>query len=247
MDNSDRPTLKLDFEYAIEQAQQQIDALYWSQLQQMQRPTPAKERSLQLVYPTLIVVPPVPPSPMKLRLILSNYANDLFNAEAGCYPNDARLLRWLKKLEERCIARVFDTVARVEKTGKEQDVTIAHHGLRLEQMREAMSTGLAERIKDRLVKAAGDDIKARLRTAPQDTEQGSSLKTTPKDAIVQKRKTFVEAILTEKGWSILDWANEANVAYHTAADYLAGTKKPYRSTRVKLAKALGIPPNQLPE
>jgi hypothetical protein len=131
MDNSDRPTLKLDFEYAIEQAQQQIDALYWGQLQQMQRPTPEKDRALQRAYPTL-TVPPVQPSPMKLRLILSNYANDLFNAEAGCYPNDGRLSGWLKKLEERCIKRVLDTVARVEETGKEQDVTIAHHGLRLE-------------------------------------------------------------------------------------------------------------------
>lgn len=61
------------------------------------------------------------------------------------------------------------------------------------------------------------------------------------------RKQFVEAILTEKGWSILDWSNEAGVAYHTAADYLSGVKNPYRSTRVKLARALGVSPNQLPE
>jgi lambda repressor-like predicted transcriptional regulator len=64
---------------------------------------------------------------------------------------------------------------------------------------------------------------------------------------VQSRRAFVEPILAAKGWSILDWANEADVAYHTAADYLAGTTKPYRSSRVKLAKALGVSVQQLPK
>jgi hypothetical protein len=63
----------------------------------------------------------------------------------------------------------------------------------------------------------------------------------------EQRKAFVDPLLDAKGWSILDWANEADVAYHTAADYLAGKKNPFRSTRVKLAKALGIPVNSLPK
>jgi len=61
------------------------------------------------------------------------------------------------------------------------------------------------------------------------------------------RKEAVLRILEEKGWSILDWASEADVAYHTAADYLSGKKNPFRSTRAKLAKALGVPVNSLPE
>ena len=42
-------------------------------------------------------------------------------------------------------------------------------------------------------------------------------------------------------------ATEAEVAYNTVADYLSGKKDPYASTRVKLAKALGISANLLPE
>jgi len=62
------------------------------------------------------------------------------------------------------------------------------------------------------------------------------------------RKNFVIPLLEAKGWSILDWANEAGVAHATAHDYLDGKiKKPYRSTRLKLAKALGVPVEQLPK
>ena len=61
------------------------------------------------------------------------------------------------------------------------------------------------------------------------------------------REEFVQRILEEKGWSILDWANEAGVSHVTAAAYLHGTTKTYRSTRMKLAKALGIPVTELPK
>jgi lambda repressor-like predicted transcriptional regulator len=62
------------------------------------------------------------------------------------------------------------------------------------------------------------------------------------------RKDFVIPLLEAKGWSILDWANEAGVAHATAHDYLDGkTKKSYASTRLKLAKALGVPVDKLPK
>jgi hypothetical protein len=60
------------------------------------------------------------------------------------------------------------------------------------------------------------------------------------------RRDFVQPILDTKGWSIEDWALDAKVAYHTAADYLAGTRKPYASSRLKLAKSLGVQVQQLP-
>jgi len=60
------------------------------------------------------------------------------------------------------------------------------------------------------------------------------------------RKDFVIPILEQKGWSILDWAGESGLDFHTANDYLKGTTKPYRSTRVKLAKALGVDVEVLP-
>jgi hypothetical protein len=68
--------------------------------------------------------------------------------------------------------------------------------------------------------------------------------TQPKKAL--SRREFVTPILDAKGWSIFDWANEANVSHATALDYLANKTKAYRSTRLKLAKALGISIEQLP-
>ena len=62
----------------------------------------------------------------------------------------------------------------------------------------------------------------------------------------QSPEEVVLPILEAKGWSVFDWANEAEVAHATAMDYLRGKTKSYRSTRVKLARALGIPVNELP-
>jgi lambda repressor-like predicted transcriptional regulator len=60
------------------------------------------------------------------------------------------------------------------------------------------------------------------------------------------RQAFVLPLLEKKGWSTGDWAIESQVSPATAQDYLANTTKPYRSTRAKLAKALGVPVQQLP-
>lgn len=60
------------------------------------------------------------------------------------------------------------------------------------------------------------------------------------------REAVISKLLAERGWSIFDWANEAGVAHATAIDYFRGKTKPYRSTRLKLAKALGIPVDKMP-
>jgi hypothetical protein len=63
------------------------------------------------------------------------------------------------------------------------------------------------------------------------------------DAIVARssiRKSFVQPILDERGWSIEDWAKESKVDFHTANDYLKGITEPYPSTRKKLAVSLGV-------
>jgi lambda repressor-like predicted transcriptional regulator len=60
----------------------------------------------------------------------------------------------------------------------------------------------------------------------------------PKDA--QTRRQFILPLLEQRGWSILDWANEAQVSHSTAQDYLENRRNPYRSTRLKLAKSLGV-------
>ncbi len=61
------------------------------------------------------------------------------------------------------------------------------------------------------------------------------------------RAAFVMPILDSKGWSILDWANECNVDFHTANDFLRDRTKSYRSTRKKLAEGLGVPVESLPK
>jgi len=83
---------------------------------------------------------------------------------------------------------------------------------------------------------------------PQPSATGIQFPAAPKPIInaPSQRKLVVVPILDAKGWSVLDWANEAEVAYHTANDYLQGTTNPYRSSRLKLAKALGLKVEQLP-
>jgi lambda repressor-like predicted transcriptional regulator len=61
------------------------------------------------------------------------------------------------------------------------------------------------------------------------------------------RKSFVEPILCKNGWSLLEWANEADVDFHTVDDYLKGKTNPYPSTRKALAEALGVAITDLPE
>jgi hypothetical protein len=60
------------------------------------------------------------------------------------------------------------------------------------------------------------------------------------------REAFVLPILKQKGWSTNDWAQESKVDFHTADDYLKGETHPYRSTRKKLAVALGLAEDKLP-
>lgn len=62
-----------------------------------------------------------------------------------------------------------------------------------------------------------------------------------------QRKSLVMPILRTKGWSILDWAMNSGVDFHTANDYLNAKTKPYSSTRKKLAEALGVEVNRLPK
>jgi len=80
------------------------------------------------------------------------------------------------------------------------------------------------------------------REASQSQDAPEGKRTEP--TALNPRRAFVLPLLEQMGWSILDWANEANVSHATAQDYLDNKTKPYPSTRKKLAKALGV--NTLP-
>jgi len=64
--------------------------------------------------------------------------------------------------------------------------------------------------------------------------------------VADRRAAFVRPILDKKGWSILRWATESDVDFHTANDYLKGTTRPYPSTRKQLAEGLGVDVGELP-
>ena len=66
------------------------------------------------------------------------------------------------------------------------------------------------------------------------------------DSQARQRAAFVMPILVTKGWSIFEWATDAKVDFHTANDYLKGTKNSYNSTRTKLAASLGVKVEDLP-
>jgi lambda repressor-like predicted transcriptional regulator len=60
------------------------------------------------------------------------------------------------------------------------------------------------------------------------------------------RECFVLPTLAKNGWSILDWAKNAGVDFHTANNFLKGKTRPYLSTRKKLAECLDIKVDELP-
>jgi hypothetical protein len=68
----------------------------------------------------------------------------------------------------------------------------------------------------------------------------------PED-LARVRQKVVMPLLKHRGWSISQWAIESEVDFHTANDYLDGDTTPRASTRLRLAKALGIPVEILPE
>ncbi|HEV2521803.1 MAG TPA: helix-turn-helix transcriptional regulator [Candidatus Acidoferrales bacterium] len=88
------------------------------------------------------------------------------------------------------------------------------------------------------------------RLAPLNTRERALEKSAPasqRDAKpTNERDLFVRPILDKKGWSILDWAKDSGVDFHTANNYLKGKTKPYKSTRTKLAKSLGVEVQKLP-
>lgn len=100
------------------------------------------------------------------------------------------------------------------------------------KLKEKQSRELLALIEERMAASAQTEVKLPALEPP---------------TIQLTRNEFVQRILEEKGWSILDWANEAGVSHVTAAAYLRGKTKTYRSTRVKLAKALGVLIAELPK
>jgi hypothetical protein len=61
------------------------------------------------------------------------------------------------------------------------------------------------------------------------------------------REAVLGPILSKKGFTVTGWATQAGVDFHTADDYLNGLTKPYPDTLKKLANALGIKAEEMPD
>lgn len=192
---------------------------------------------------------PSPRSPNALKFLLGQYAAALFESEATYYPDDPQLAHWLKKLGDRVTSMVLDKVAQAEHAGSFRYVSLSYHNVRLPDMQKAISAALEQQVNKPIVAAleAANQAFAKVHQKAVDSIQQPAQPEEKQNDIAKTRKAFIEPMLTEKGWSILQWAMEAEVAYNTVADYLSGKKNPYPSTRVKLAKALGISANILPQ
>lgn len=97
---------------------------------------------------------------------------------------------------------------------------------------------------DELMSVAKELLSAQLdRYTSKAMKRLVKLQTDPSKA----RGQLVDPLLAEKGWSKLDWAQDSKVDYKTVTGYLSGKRKPYVSTRKKLAKSLNLSVGELPD
>ncbi|MFZ0321433.1 MAG: hypothetical protein WAL56_20080 [Candidatus Sulfotelmatobacter sp.] len=261
MRKSARPNLSLDVELQIEQAKNQIHEHNWHRLQQMQGPTADALRDMRLR--TRGLLPPMLKKPQQLRALIVQYAASLFESEASYYPFSRSLPGWLTRLGTQIGQSVSDKIDELETDGIHRNASLYFHELSIEAMYRAIREGIRDAKNSRIASAKQqmsqrkmsrkEEQEAYFATAraltgerPKELETEVTAKPTA-PSTMQARKAFVDPILAEKGWSILDWAKDANVDHATAMDYWQGKTKPYASTRKKLARALGIKIEQLPE
>jgi lambda repressor-like predicted transcriptional regulator len=234
MSPSNRPRLSHQIELDIETAKNQMHIHYWPRLQQMQELTEDARNQYQRLRRN--IAPPSPRSPQALRSLLRQYASHVFESEATYYPDEKDLEYWLQRLSGKVIAEIVQRVVQVENVGRAHYVTLDYHGLTRDDMISAIREGAMEAARSRLES---------MKQQQKEPKLGTKTVTEPEALTAKARQSLVDPMLANKGWSLLDWANEAEVAYNTVAGYLAG-KKTYPSTKVKLAKALGLEANQLP-
>lgn len=247
MDPHDRPKLPPTVYQAIESAQINIDQYYWNVLQKLQVSVEAA-KVVRLSFPDLKPQPPEPKRPHALRSAIVRYARNLLAAEATHYPRDEHLDFHLIKLGERVVERVMGIIFALENGGRFARGTLNYHGLSTDQMRTIATEAVQANASGIVASAtlAAPSFPTATAQEPSSKQPLRKKARISPETLAARRTALVKPILENKGWSELDWANEANVAYHTAADYLDGKTNPYPSTRAKLAKSLGLSVQQLP-
>jgi len=191
--------------------------------------------------------------------VLRTYVCDIYDCLKEAYSYKVNIWEWEKEIAEEAISVTLGCWKHY-KLG-------THHLLLVEPLRNTITQHVGHELRSGPVQKAfvapmkpedygafGVDIasaspllKMAIAARPPHPPAFTSTDPTESTPATHPRKIFVDPILEEKGWSVLDWANEAEVAYHTAADYLAGKTTPYSSSRLKLAKALNVSIQRLPK
>jgi lambda repressor-like predicted transcriptional regulator len=244
---TDRPALSLAIETEIEGIKRHIHYEYWPRLLAMQELTDQARAEYRQIASTKVKGPQNPKAPHALRTLLGKYALQLFEVESRFFPPSPDSRRWLAVLTTRLVWEITNRIAAVEADGKPRFMTLGYHGLTQAEMIQAMRDGMKEKqeqLGSEFERRMYNETARHLMGEPRREEPISSQLPVPSKESM--RKKFIEPLLLARGWSMLQWALEAEVAYNTVADYLAGKKNPHSRTKVKLAKALGVTPNQLP-
>ncbi|HEY1804907.1 MAG TPA: hypothetical protein VGG45_10530 [Terracidiphilus sp.] len=263
MGKTEQPVLSLQQAVGVESARKDIDQFYWGHLIGLQVTTPYAayvRRHERVSRPS---VPPPAKEPAKLLMFLVDYSKNYFIVEANLFQAGPNLRGWLESVRESTIEHVLEMVNKLEEEGERREVSLKHHGADPDEaqslMREAINNLIDKRLNHpppgyspppppleiRREMRAGVD---RPSASPIPSSSSVAQEPVP-DApsnLSAKRKAVVEPLLGERGWSSLEWASHSSVSYHTAADYLAGKRSQYRSTRKKLAESLGLSVQQLP-
>ena len=247
MSQSRRPPLSLAIESKIEDLKRQTHAEFWPRLQKMQELTESARAEYRLIAPGKFPEPPPPPSPNTLRSLLLEYAVRLILTESEFFPSSPDSEFWLRNLSERITGEVLRHVRDVEAAGKVKFKTLCYHGLTLRDMAERLQSDIKEPL-NRLASEYQQKLynETARHLVGESRREETLISQVPIQSKESMRKGFIEPLLLAKGWSMLRWALEAEVAYNTVADYLAGKKNPHSRTRVKLAKVLDLTANQLP-
>lgn len=161
-------------------------------------------------------------------------------AEAGEWPPDLALVG----LRQFLLLLCHEPESTFVESEEAPDWAVKGPAERLEWMTEEKIERLVQEITESekwlsYVERLAQVVKAQTKGAEPPAEP------TKPATLAKARADFVLPLLETKGWSLEQWANEAEVSNHTASGYLAG-KGTYRKTKLKLAEALGVPVNSLP-
>ena len=251
MDERERPNLTLGQLAEITDGEDDCDRGAWEVLRPFLKPKGWSDK-------TRFTGPRPPKLTARFYLVLSNYSTELLYMEASKYPRyppSRYFPDWLRNLARRVEDHVIAVVKDIEASDPEK--SFSYHEVAEAEMRrnirQRLHVEMESRYNVKYLTSATELLVQVLEPLARTAQVVAARPTEIARATVERlpatqasRRAVIEPLLDAKGWSILDWAIEADVAHATAMDFLDEKTRPYRSTRLKLAKALGISVDQLP-